>query len=79
MTMKITKTEIAIRDLVKDYKEDKKTNEVIGYDKKLNIRPKYQREMVYKDKQKEAVLETVMKGFPLNTFYWAKSDEEGFD
>ena len=82
MTMKITKTEIAVRDLVKNYKEDKKTNEVVGYGKKLNIRPKYQREFVYegkKEKQKFAVIETVMKGFPLNTVYWAKSDEEGFD
>ena len=82
MTMKITKTEIAVRDLVKNYKEDKKTNEVVGYGKKLDIRPKFQREFVYegkKEKQKFAVIETVMKGFPLNTVYWAKSDEDGFD
>ena len=79
MTMKITKTEIAVRDLVKNYKEDKKTHEVVGYGKKLNIRPKYQREFVYEGKQRDAVLKTVLKGFPLNTFYWAKSDEDGFD
>ena len=79
MTMKITKTEIAVRDLVKDYKEDKKTGEVVGYGKKLNIRPKYQREFVYKDTQSVAVIDTVVKGFPLNTIYWAKSDEDDFD
>ena len=79
MTMKITKTEIAVRDLVKDYKEDKKTGEVVGYGKKLNIRPKYQREFVYKDTQSDAVIDTVVKGFPLNTIYWAKSDEDDFD
>ena len=55
MTMKITKTEIAVRDLVKDYKEDKKTGKITGYSGKLNIRPKYQREFVYKDKQQEKI------------------------
>ena len=79
MTMKITKTEIAVRDLVKDYKEDKKTGKITGYSGKLNIRPKYQREFVYKDKQQEAVLETVMKGFPLNTIYWSKSNEDDYN
>lgn len=29
----------------------------------------YQREFVYKDKQRDAVIETVRKGFPLNTMY----------
>ncbi|MBP5435633.1 DUF262 domain-containing protein, partial [bacterium] len=36
------------------------------------IRPKYQREFVYKDNQRDEVIRTVMKGLPLNVIYWCK-------
>ena len=42
---------------------------VVAYDEKLNVRPKYQREFVYKDEQRDEVIRTVMKNFPLNVFY----------
>lgn len=51
---------------------------VVGYGGKLNIRPAYQREFVYNDKQRNAVIETVRKGFPLNTMYWAVAGD-GFE
>ncbi|WP_461255324.1 HNH endonuclease family protein [Treponema sp. R80B11-R83G3] len=70
--MKIELHEIAIKDLVKDY-EDKQEEGVYGYGGKLNIRPKYQREFVYKDKQRDAVIDTVQKNFPLNVMYWVKN------
>jgi len=70
--MKIELHEIAIKDLVKDY-EDKQEEGVFGYGGKLNIRPKYQREFVYKDKQRDAVIDTVQKNFPLNVMYWIKN------
>ena len=47
-----------------------------GYGGKLNIRPAFQREFVYKEKQRNAVIETVIKGFPLNVMYWVE-DENG--
>ena len=31
----------------------------------------FQREFVYKAKQRDAVIETINKGFPLNVMYWA--------
>lgn len=68
--MKIELKEITIRELTNGY-ADNEENGVIGYDGKLDIRPPYQREFVYKDKQKEAVIDTVNKGFPLNIMYWA--------
>lgn len=37
----------------------------------LDIRPAYQREFVYKDAQRDAVVHTVRNGYPLNTMYWA--------
>jgi len=69
--MNITKVQIPIRDLVKDYKNDPSDGRVSGYGGKLDIRPPYQREFVYKDKQRDAVIVTIKNGFPLNTIYWA--------
>jgi len=65
--------EIEIRELVKDYKDCQEEG-VYGFSNKLNIRPKYQREFVYKDKQRDAVIDTIQKNFPLNVMYWVKND-----
>ena len=67
--MKIELHEITVRDLVKGYVDNHEEG-VMGYDGRLNIRPPYQREFVYKDKQRDAVIETVQKKFPLNVMYW---------
>jgi hypothetical protein len=72
--MKIELHEISIRDIVKGYVDNQEEG-VLGYDKKLNIRPKYQREFVYKDKQRDAVIETIQKNFPLNVMYWVKNGD----
>ena len=68
--MKIDLKKITVRDLVEDYHDDGEGG-VCGYDGKLDIRPPFQREFVYKDKQRDAVVETINKGFPLNVMYWA--------
>ena len=73
--MKIDLHKIKIRDLVNGYL-DSQENGVVGYGGKLNIRPAFQREFVYKEKQRNAVIETVIKGFPLNVMYWVE-DENG--
>lgn len=74
--MKIELTKIKIRDLVQGYNNDEESGEVKAYNGKLNIRPKYQREFVYKPEQRDAVIQTVMKGFPLNTMYWVKNTDK---
>lgn len=76
--MKIQHKSISIREIVQGYKDDAE-NGVIGFDGKLNIRPAYQREFVYKDKQRDAVIETIRKGFPLNVMYWAKNEDGSFE
>jgi hypothetical protein len=43
---------------------------IVAYGGKLDIRPPYQREFVYKDKQRDAVIESVLKNYPLNVMYW---------
>lgn len=72
--MKIQLREITIREVSTWYINN---NEewVVWYSGNLNIRPKYQREFVYKDKQRDSVLETVRKNFPLNVMYWVKNDD----
>lgn len=67
--MKIQLKQIKIRDLTNQYK-DLKNQGVRGYGGLLDIRPPYQREFVYKDPQKIAVIQTVRNGFPLNVMYW---------
>lgn len=76
--MKITETKITIRELTENYK-DNGDGGVYGYNDRLSIRPPYQREFIYKDKQRDAVIETIRKGFPLNTMYWSKVDEDRFE
>lgn len=52
---------------------------VVGYDHRLVIRPAFQREFIYKDKQRDAVIETVRKGYPLNVMYWSKTGNDTYE
>ncbi|MBI5629916.1 MAG: DUF262 domain-containing protein [Elusimicrobia bacterium] len=75
--MEITPKNIKVSELVAGY-EDKAEEGVRGYSGRLNIRPAYQREFIYKDKQRNEVIHTVRKGFPLNSMYWVKAGN-GFE
>lgn len=70
--MKITVKEVTVAELFEGY-EDNGENGVVGYGGKLDIRPAYQREFVYDEKHRDAVIDTLRKGFPLNVMYWAKT------
>ena len=48
---------------------------VVGYGGILDIRPKYQREFVYDEKKRNAVIDTIRKDFPLNVMYWVINDQ----
>lgn len=76
--MKIKLKEMSIRDLVENYIDNKEEG-IVGYNNRLNIRPKYQREYVYKDKQRDAVIRSIWQGFPINTMYWVKNNESEFE
>ena len=75
--MDINLEHVTVRELIKGY-QDNQEDGVIGLSGKLNIRPPFQREFVYSDKKREAVIDTVTKGFPLNTIYWAVT-ADGFE
>lgn len=72
--MEIRLQKVSVREMSNGYK-DSAENGVVGYGGQLDIRPKYQREFVYKDKQREAVIDTIFKGFPLNVMYWADNGD----
>ena len=72
--MKIELKEVTIGALTRGYKDDSEGG-VVGYYGNLNIRPAYQREFVYKDKQRSAVLDTVRDSFPLNVMYWVDNGD----
>ena len=76
--MNIELHEITIRDLVDGY-DDRGDEGVVGYGGRLDIRPAYQREFIYRDKQREAVVDSVMHGFPLNVMYWARRADGTFE
>lgn len=66
--MRIIPLELIIRDVVSGYIDDAEEG-VSGYDGRLNIRPAYQREFIYQDKQRDEVIRTIKKGLPLNVMY----------
>jgi len=76
--MEIELKEITVRDLAENY-TDNREGGVRGFGGRLDIRPPYQREFVYKDHQRNAVINTVIKGFPLNTMYWSVREDENFE
>ena len=68
--MQIELHKITVRDLTAGY-EDNNESGVRAYGGRLDVRPPYQREFVYKEKQRDAVIDTLTQGFPLNVMYWA--------
>lgn len=76
--MEIKLTRITVGELTAGYRDDAEEG-VVGFNGQLDIRPAYQREFIYRDRQRDAVIETVNKGFPLNVMYWAVRDDGGFE
>lgn len=88
--MKIELHKIKIKDIRNGYFSNIETNEVwtevestsengIKQKTKLNIRPAYQRNFVYKEDKRDEVIRTVKKGFPLNVMYWVKNTDGSFE
>ena len=79
MEMEVTPIEVTIRDLVKGYKDKGDSGGVVGYDGKLDIRPPYQREFVYTGDKRDAVIDTIRNGYPLNVMYWGVREDGNFE
>lgn len=76
--MKIELHEMTIREVAEGY-IDSAEEGVVAYGGKLDIRPKYQREFVYDIKQRNAVIDTIRRNFPLNVMYWVINDQGTYE
>ena len=75
--MKIQLKQITVAELIDGYRDNHEEG-VVGYGGRLDIRPPYQREFVYKDEQRNAVIATLRKNYPLNVMYWAVREDGNF-
>lgn len=76
--MKADPKQIPISKLVEDYRDSNEEG-VIGYGGKLDIRPMYQREFVYGEKERNAVIESIRADLPINVMYWAVRGDNTYE
>ncbi len=76
--MKIELLDLTVRDLVAGYHDDGDGG-VVGYGGALDIRPPFQREFIYDDKERKAVINSILKGFPLNVMYWSDREDGTYE
>jgi len=77
-TMHINLCPVLVRDVIAGYANTEEDG-VSGLGGRLNIRPQYQRLFRYDLEQQQAVIRTVLKGFPLNVFYWSVGDDGSYE
>ena len=71
-----------IRDLCEGYTGNDDgftTDSIFGYNGKLNIRPAYQRNNVYNDEKRDAVIQTILDDCPLNVIYWVDKEDGTYE
>ena len=78
MAMEIELHEVSVREIFDGYKNFGE-NGVRGLGGKLDIRPQYQRNFIYNEAQRNEVICTVKKNFPLNVMYWVIRDDGTFE
>lgn len=76
--MEIEEVKITVRELVNGYVDNQESG-VFAYGGKLNVRPPYQREFIYNESQRNAVIDTVFQGYPLSIMYWSVNDDGTFE
>ena len=73
--MTIKQIEVTVGEITRGYVNNDEQG-VRGYDGRLDIRPPYQREFIYNEREQQAVIDTVLKGYPLNVMYWVRRGED---
>lgn len=77
--MNIELLQITVRELFEGYRDEGGNGGVYGYNNRLDIRPPFQREFVYNEKQQQAVINSIIEGYPLNVMYWSKTADGNFE
>lgn len=78
MSMTIRPIEITCAQLAEGFADNEEEG-VVGFGGKLNIRPPYQREFIYGEKERDAVITTIYNGYPLNVMYWADNGNDTYE
>lgn len=73
--MTIKQIEVTVGEITKGYVNNEEQG-IRGYNGQLDIRPPYQREFIYNEKEQQAVITTVLRGYPLNVMYWVKRSDD---
>jgi hypothetical protein len=73
--MTIKQIEVTVGEITKGYVNNEEQG-VRGYGGLLDIRPPYQREFIYNEKEQQAVITTVLHGYPLNVMYWVRRSDD---
>ena len=73
--MTIKQIEVTVGEITRGYTNNDEQG-VRGYNGLLDIRPPYQREFIYNEKEQQAVITTVLRGYPLNVMYWVKRNDD---
>jgi len=73
--MTIKQIRVTVGEITKGYIDNDEQG-VRGYNGLLDIRPPYQREFIYNESEQQAVINTVMNGYPLNVMYWVKRSDD---
>lgn len=76
--MQIQMEQHTVREVFDGY-VDSAENGVYAFGGKLSVRPPFQREFVYKEKDRNAVIDTIIKGFPLNVMYWCDDGSGNYE
>lgn len=82
--MKTNRMMVKIREIFEGFEDRDEGGEkgyggAWGYGGKLNIRPEYQREYVYEEKDAAKVIDSILHGYPINIMYWVKTPEGNFE
>ena len=73
--MTISQSKVTVGEITNGYVNNEEQG-VRGYGGRLDIRPPYQREFIYNEKEQEAVIRTVLNGYPLNVMYWVRRNDD---
>lgn len=80
--MEIRRVYISIKDLVENFideTEEDVNGGVYALGGKLCVRPKFQRAFVYKEKERQAVIDSCLKGFPISIMYFVENADGSYD
>ena len=79
----ILRTEITVAEICEGFVFNQLEGKgLFGLSGKLTIQPEYQRNFIYSDgggKREQAVIESLLKGYPLGLIYFNKVDETNFE